>query len=405
MRPLRWIGLGLLLLAACHNTNEQPAPSVPQVLDVRLQPLAAATGLGSVMDLQAPPGDPRIFIAERSGKIHVIDENGVMLATPFLDLSSRILVTGEGGLLSFTFDPAYGQNSGSDFVYVHFTDNIIDPNGDIVVERYTLSADPNVLDPTPTPIIRIGHRQANNHYGGRVMFGPDGMFYISTGDGGGGDNEFGHAQDPNSLLGKLLRIDVSSLTAGNPPYQIPSDPGTGNPVWPNVGRNEVWAIGLRNPFRPAFDFITGFLYIADVGQSQREEVDVVPATLPMLNYGWNIFEGSLCSAGPCDDPALLSSLTMPVYEYRHTEGCAIIGGYVYRGAAIPSIRGTYFFSDLCSGFLRGMAVQVGAIPAIVESPNANAGANVTQSFGRDGAGELYVLTGDGRVLKIVGPPP
>src|SRR5262249_40579393 len=160
--------------------------------------------------------------------------------------------------------------------------------------------------------------------GGRVMFGPDGMFYISTGDGGGGNNQFGHAQKPDSLLGKLLRIDVSSLTAGNPPYQIPSGLLDGNPVWPNgVGRNEVWAIGLRNPFRPAFDFTTGFLYIADVGQDQREEVDVVTdTTQPALNYGWSIFEGSLCvdvNVDPsiqCNDPVLLSSLTMPVYEYR-----------------------------------------------------------------------------------------
>ena len=412
MRLPRWIGLGLFLLAACHNTNEQPAPSVPQVLDVRLQPLAAATGLGSLMDLQAPPGDKRIFIAERSGKIHVIDENGNMLPTLFLDLSGRINQSfkGEDGFLSFTFDPAYGQNSGSDFVYVHWVDRSLDDNGDIVVERYTVSAtDANVLDPTPTPIIRIAHHEAANHYGGRVMFGPDGKFYISTGDGGLGNNVLLHAQDPNSLLGKLLRIDVSNLVAGPPAYAIPQD----NPVWPNqFGRNEVWAIGLRNPFRPAFDFPTGFLYIADVGQDQREEVDVVTdTTQPALNYGWSIFEGTLCldvNVDPgisCNDPALLSSLTMPVYEYRHTEGCAIIGGYVYRGAAIPSLQGIYFFSDLCSGFVRGLAFQPGAIPAIVESPNANAGSGVTQSIGRDGAGELYVLTSDGRVLQIVGPPP
>jgi hypothetical protein len=404
MRLLRWIGLGLLSLAACHNTNEQPAPSVPQVLDVRLQPLAAAAGLDQPIDLQAPPGDARIFIAQLGGKIRVIDATGNLLPTPFLDLSSRIQpTTGEGGLLSFTFDPAFGTNG---FVYVHFTENNLDPHGDIVVERYTVSStDVNVLDPTPTPIIRIAHHDDTNHYGGRVMFGPDGMFYISTGDGGGANNQYGHAQDPNSLLGKLLRIDVSALTGGTPPYAIPLS----NPVWPLVGRNEVWAIGLRNPFRPAFDFPTGFLYIADVGQNAREEVDVIDVgnvtALTMLNFGWNIVEGSLCDAGPCDS-GTLANLTMPVYEYTHTgpdSGCAIIGGYVYRGTAIPSLQGVYFFSDLCSQFVRGMVVQPGTTPAIVQAPNATPGASVI-SIGRDGAGELYILTDGAGVQKIIGPP-
>ena len=399
MRIPRWVGFVLISLAACHNSNTPTPPALPQVLDVRLQPLAAATGLGSVMDLQAPPGDARIFIAERSGKIHVIDGTGKLLATPFLDLSGRINQNfiGEDGFLSFTFDPAYGS-PGTNFVYAHFVDRSLDNNGDIVVERYALSADPNVLDPTPTPIIRIAHHEASNHYGGRVMFGPDGMLYISTGDGGGANNQFGHAQDPNSLLGKLLRIDVSSLTAGTPPYAIPAD----NPVWPLVGRNEVWAIGLRNPFRPAFDFPTGLLYIADVGQDQREEVDVVDDTLSGLNYGWNIMEGSLCNPALCPPPAGVT-LTPPIYEYTHAEGCAIIGGYVYHGS-ISSLQGVYFFSDLCSGFVRGLAFQPGTTPAIVQAPNANVGANVTQSIGRDGAGELYFLTGDGRVLQLVGPP-
>jgi glucose/arabinose dehydrogenase len=394
MRLSRAVGLfsALLPLASCHNTTQiDTGPALPQVLDVKLQTLGAAAGVTSPMDLQAPPGDARIFIAERTGKIRIIDASNVLLATPFLDISSRIKqpFIGEDGLLSFTFDPAYDVNG---FVYVHFVDRSLDDNGDIVVERYTLSADPNVLDPTPTPIIRIAHRQASNHYGGRVMFGPDGMFYLSTGDGGGGDNQFGHAQDPTSLLGKMLRIDVSALTAASPPYAFPAD----NPVWPLAGRNEVWAIGLRNPFRPSFDFLTRRLYIADVGQTKREEVDVVDATLPGLNYGWNIFEGSLCSAGPCPDP----TLTVPVYEYTHADGsCAIIGGYVYRGTAMPTLQGLYFFSDLCTGFVRAL-LALGNSAIVVQAPGANAGGAV-QSIGQDGAGELYILTSDGRVQKIV----
>ena len=171
-----------------------------------------------------------------------------------------------------------------------------------------------------------------------------------------------------------------------------------NPVWPSVGRNENWAIGLRNPFRYAFD--AGQLYIADVGQGAREEIDVVSATTSGLNYGWSIMEGTLCLGigGSCMTPGL----TAPVYDYDHGRGCAIIGGYVYRGTAMPELQGTYLFSDLCSGFVRGLTFENG-VPTVAQAPMANAGAGVTQSFGQDGAGELYILTGDGRVLKVVRP--
>ncbi|HTQ75334.1 MAG TPA: PQQ-dependent sugar dehydrogenase [Burkholderiales bacterium] len=336
-----------------------------------------------------------MFIAERTGQILVIDSNGALVSTPFLDISSRVLpLQGEGGLLSFTFDPNFLSNG---FVYVHWTDNSITPTGDIVVERYQVSGtNHDVLQTPGVEIIRIPHPDATNHYGGRVMFGPDGMLYLSTGDGGGGNNQFGHAQDPGSLLGKILRLDVASL-----PYSIPAD----NPVWPVVGRNEVWAIGLRNPFRPAFDVLSNRLYIADVGQGLFEEVDVVgttdPATAAGRNYGWSIMEGSHCfGASTCN----MTGLTLPVYDYDHNSGeCAVIGGFVYRGSAIPGLQGTYLFSDLCLGFLRGLTLDASGSATVVQAPMANAGSGVTQSFGRDGAGELYILTGDGRVLKIVGP--
>ena len=312
-------------------------------------------------------------------------QNGALLSTPFLDISSRVTIQGEAGLLSFAFDPQYPT---SGFVYVHFIENIPNTTGDIVVERYHVSSDPNVLQTPGTEVIRIPHRDANNHYGGRVAFGPDGMLYLSAGDGGGGNNQFMHAQDAASHLGKLLRIDVSAL-----PYAIPPD----NPVWPGVGRNENWAIGLRNPFRYAFD--AGQLYIADVGQDQREEIDVVSASASGLNYGWSIMEGTLCLAigGPCSTPGL----TAPVYDYDHAGGrCAIIGGYVYRGAAIPALQGKYLFSDLCTGFVRSLSLQ-NNIATVSEEPNANVGTPF--SFGQDGSGELYVLTADNRVLKIVSP--
>jgi len=396
------VGLGLLLPAACGDSssyNDMPPltpaaattcgngsilmpPSLlpnPAPVNFRLlEVIGSAAGLNGPMDLQAPPNDPRLFIAERPGRICIV-QNGALLPTPFLDISSRVTTDGEAGLLSFAFDPQFSTNG---FVYVHFIENIPGTTGDIVVERYLVSS-PNVLQTPGTEVIRIPHREAGNHYGGRVAFGPDGMLYLSTGDGGGGNNQFGHAQDAASHLGKLLRIDVSTL-----PYTIPAN----NPVWPNnVGQNENWAIGLRNPFRYAFD--AGQLYIADVGQSAREEIDVVAAGTPGVNYGWSIMEGTLCLAigGPCSTPGL----TAPVYEYGHPEGCAIIGGYVYRGAAVPGLLGQYLFSDLCGGFVRTLSIT----GVVSEEPNVNVGNPL--SFGQDGFGEIYVLTADNRVLLIV----
>jgi len=382
------VAVGLLLPVACGDSGSSSSSSssvdLPP-LGVRLQEVFAA-GLSSPIDLQAPPGDARLFIAERPGRIRIV-QGGTLLpaSASFLNIASRVSVNGEAGLLSFAFDPQFSTNG---FVYVHFVENIPGTTGDILVERYQVSStDPNILQTPGTEVIRIPHRDAANHYGGRVTFGPDGMLYLSAGDGGGGNNQFGHAQDAASHLGKLLRLDVSTL-----PYAIPTD----NPVWPNAGQNENWAIGLRNPFRYSFD--AAQLYIADVGQGAREEIDVVSASASGLNYGWSIMEGTLCLAigGPCTTPGL----TPPVYEYDHTQGCAIIGGYVYRGAAIPELQGQYVFSDYCSGFVRSLSIENGVV-TVRQAPAANAGSFVVQSFGQDGAGELYILNGDGRVLQIV----
>jgi glucose/arabinose dehydrogenase len=375
--------LGLLLPAACGDSGSNNEPLPPFAMGLQ-EVFGTAAMLDGPIDLQAPPGDARLFIAERPGRIRVA-QNGALLPTPFLDISSRVTTQGEAGLLSFAFDAQFSTNG---FVYVHFIENVPNTTGDIVVERYQVSSNPNLLDVSSVqPLIRIPHRDANNHYGGRVAFGPDGMLYVSAGDGGGGNNQFGHAQDAASHLGKLLRIDVSTL-----PYTIPAD----NPVWPNVGQNENWAIGLRNPFRYAFDVPTGQLYIADVGQGAREEIDVVSAGASGLNYGWSIMEGTLCLAigGPCTTPGL----TAPVYEYDHGQGCAIIGGYVYRGAAIPELHGQYLFSDLCGAFVRSLGIENG-IATVREAPMVNVGTPL--SFGQDGFGEVYVLTADGRVLRVV----
>src|SRR5215471_10692114 len=317
----------------CAAGSPAPLPN-PASTDFKLQAVPGANGLPSPMDLQAPAGDARLFVAEREGRICIV-QNGVLLTTPFLDISSRVTTDGEAGLLSFAFDPNYASNG---FVYVHFIENVA-PFGDIVVQRYAVSPNPNVLQTPGVEVIRIPHQQASNHYGGRVAFGPDGMLYLSIGDGGGSNNQFGHAQDAASHLGKMLRIDVSTL-----PYAIPND----NPAWPVVGKNENWAIGLRNPFRYAFD--GSQLYIADVGQNLFEEVDVV-ANAAGLNYGWSIMEGKQCfQAASCD----MTGLTLPVYDYPHGPECAIIGGYVYRGS-VTALQGKYLFSDLCTGWLRTLS--------------------------------------------------
>src|SRR6266704_631832 len=265
------VGLGLLLPAACGDSTSSV---------VRLQQVfGSAAGLVGPIDLQAPPGDSRLFIAERPGRIRVV-QGGTLLPTPFLDISSRVYTQGEAGLLSFAFHPQFA--SGQPFVFVHFVESVTGNQGNIVVERYSVStSDPNLLDAASAQlVIRISHAANNNHYGGRVAFGPDGMFYLSVGDGGGGGDPSGNGQNAATLLGKLLRLDISTL-----PATFPND----NPIWPSAGqRNENWAIGLRNPFRYAFD--SGQLYIADVGQDQREEIDVVQANSAGLNYGWSLME-------------------------------------------------------------------------------------------------------------------
>ena len=352
---------------------------------LRLQEVVGtAAGLSAPIDLQAPPGDARLFIAERPGRIRIV-QNGTLLSTPFLDIAGRVATEGEGGLLSFAFHPQFG--AANPFVYVMYTANPGASGADIVVERFQLSAgNPNQLQNTGVQVLRVAHPTFTNHYGGRVAFGPDGMLYVSIGDGGGGGDPNGNAQDAASLLGKVLRLDVSAL-----PYSVPAD----NPSWASGARRENWAIGLRNPWRYAFDAPTGLLYIADVGQDQREEINIVPATSAGRNYGWNVTEGTRCyAASSCST----TGFTLPAVEYDHGEGCSITGGYVYRGTALPELQGRYFYSDFCEGFLRSLRYDGGVVVERVQWIPPGVG-NI-QSFGQDGAGNLYLLLRTGRVLRV-----
>jgi glucose/arabinose dehydrogenase len=370
--------------SAGFTTPPLPAPTPTTPVTLALS--TVVTGLDSPVFLTAPPGDRRQFIVERAGRIRIRD-NGAMLAIPFLDLSGRVSTAGEGGMLSMAFHPQYATN-GQYFIYY------VDFSGDIVVERRTVSANPNLSDPTSAlEIIRIGHPNFTNHYGGLIAFGPDGYLYVGTGDGGGAGDPRGNAQNLNSLLGKLLRLDVGGAMAGAP-YAIPAT----NPFAGRIGqRGEIWAYGLRNPWRYAFD--GGKIYIADVGEQRIEEVDIGPAAAGGLNYGWNIMEGSLCYNAPTCSSA---GLVLPAVEYDHSGGaCSITGGYVYRGAALPELIGRYFYSDYCAGFLKSFLSPGAGVGASEQTdwPVAKVGAIV--SFGRDSDGELYLITANGTIYKIV----
>jgi len=347
---------------------------------------AVATGLSSPLLATAPTGDSRLFIVERPGRIRIV-KNGTLLSTPFLDVSSRVGTTGEGGLLSVAFDPAYATNG---FFYVDFTDL----SGNIAVERFQVSANPDVADPSPLRILSIAHPVNTNHYGGLVAFGPDGFLYVGVGDGGGAGDVPRNAQNLNVLLGKLLRLDVRNASLVQP-YAIPTD----NPfATSNTQRREIWAYGLRNPWRYAFDAPSGQLYIGDVGQDRREEIDVVPAATGGINFGWNIVEGTLCYP---NDPCNKAGTTLPVLDYPHdsTGGCSISGGFVYRGNAIAGLKGRYVYSDFCSGFLRSILVVNGAATEAIDWNITSVGQIL--SFGLDAAGELYMLGANGTVYRLI----
>ena len=345
-----------------------------------------AANLDNPTWLTAPAGDARLFVTERPGRIRIVD-NGTTRDLPYLDIGARISTDGEGGLLSLAFDPQFARNG---YFYVYYTDL----QRNIVVERFSAGATPNAANPTSgLVILRIPHPTYQNHFGGQLAFGPDGYLYLGTGDGGGAGDPQGNARNPLSLLGKLLRIDVAASTLAQP-YAIPPT----NPYLDGiVGRREIWALGLRNPWRFSFD--GSQLYLSDVGQDRREEVNIVDARQGALNFGWNIMEGSLCyNAASCDR----SRLTLPAFEYDHgaadVNGCSITGGFVYRGRALPELAGRYFYSDYCGGYLKSFFSTSGGIVESRDWDIDDIGRVV--SFGQDAQGELYLITGGGAIHKI-----
>jgi glucose/arabinose dehydrogenase len=343
------------------------------------------SGLDEPVDLKhAGDGSGRLFVVEQAGRIRII-RNGVLQPDPFLDIEPLVNSRGnEQGLLGLAFHPDYESNA---FFFVNYTD----VNGDTVVARYSVSADdPNRADPASAKILLQVDQPFANHNGGDLVFGPDGYLYIGLGDGGSAGDPQGNGQTLSTLLGKLLRIDINN----GDPYAIPP----GNPFLgrPEV-RPEIWAYGLRNPWRYAFDRATGDLYIADVGQNALEEINFQPAGSPGgENYGWNLYEGSRAyEGGPAE------GLIMPVAEYSHAEGCSVTGGYVYRGPGLPALDGVYLYGDYCSG-------QVWALYRTASGWENTALFEAfffISSFGEDEAGELYLLDHrGGAVYQLVAAP-
>jgi len=357
---------------------------------------SVATGLARPLFVTAPVGDARLFIVEQGGTIRIL-ANGALRPTPFLNIRGQVLAGGERGLLGLAFAPDYAA---SGLFYVNYTDT----DGDTVIARFRVSADPDVADAASEEVLLQIGQPFGNHNGGMLAFGFDGYLYIGMGDGGSADDPGNRAQSDATLLGKMLRIDVSGGAGSG--YAIPpSNPFAGGAL----PLPEIWAKGLRNPYRFSFDRVMGDLYIGDVGQNEREEVDVEPlGDAGGRNYGWRLMEGFACfiPASGCND----GSLTLPVHQYTHTGGrCSITGGYVYRGS-IAAIFGHYFFADYCSSEVFSFVWDgAGGITGLTNRTAELAPAGGFQaitSFGEDGNGELYIVQfgggeATGQVFRIV----
>ena len=393
---LVFAGLVLLVMGAGlpaygQGDGEEPVTTrsaPPDPAQVRLEEVAAGFDR-PLLATHAGDGSGRLFVVEQTGRIWIVAE-GERLERPFLDLSARVTpISGysEQGLLGLAFHPEYADNG-------RFFINYTDSGGDTVVAEYAVSADdPNVAAPGSERVLLRVEQPFRNHNGGHMAFGPEGYLYLALGDGGSAGDPQGNGQNPWTLLGTILRIDVDGEGEEGRPYAIPPD----NPfVESGLGAPEVWAYGLRNPWRFSFDRATGDLYIADVGQNQWEEVNFQVADSPGgENYGWNRYEGAHpFSGGPAPE-----DMTLPVAEYAHSEGgCSVSGGYVYRGEALPDLAGVYFYGDWCSGNIWALyRDEAGAWQNMAFIPQSGL---MIASFGEDEAGELYVVDYNGGVWRF-----
>ncbi len=348
-----------------------------------------ATGLDAPTDIQFPnDGTGRMFIVEQPGRIRII-QNGQLLSTAFLDVTDRVDSQGsEQGLLGLAFHPLYSENG---LFFVSYTDK----QKHDVIARFHVSDAPERADPSSEVVLTSVDDPFPNHNGGVLAFGPDGYLYAGLGDGGSANDPFGNGQNTNTLLGKILRLDVNH----GDPYAIPAD----NPFLHGEGRPEIWAYGLRNPWRLSFDKGSGDLYIADVGQDTWEEVDFLPAGgAGGTNFGWNYREASHPFRG---NPPASAHLTYPVAEYSHADGsCAVIGGYVYRGQMLEW-QGVYFYGDYCSGKIWGLLNPADSSnsPGWTSGLLFETGKSIT-AFGQDPGGELYFADRNGPLYRLESAP-
>ena len=345
--------------------------------------LTQVTGLEAVVDIKhAGDNSGRLFLLQQPGVVR-IHKNGTLLSTGFIDISNKVLTGSEHGLLSLDFSPNFSSNGR---VYLYYS-NL---EGNTVLSRFIAQGDH--LDPDSEEILLVINQPFANHNGGRIEFGPDGMLYLGLGDGGSAGDPQGNAQNPQTLLGKLIRLDVESPASG---FVIPAD----NPFANDPGtRSEIWATGLRNPWRMAFDSLTGDLYIADVGQDKFEEVDFQPVTSTGgENYGWNTLEANDCfTESSCDT----TGLTAPTASYDHSEGCSITGGQVYRGTKYPALSGRYLYGDFCTGRIWSLKKTGNNFQVEVLRERGSG----MFTFGEDQAGDLYLSTSGGVFLLSDGPP-
>jgi hypothetical protein len=377
------------LLSATRCVRAQTAP------EIALEPLA--TGLAQPTAI-AHAGDSRLFLTLQRGRV-VVFESGAVRPTAFLDVTALVGCCGERGLLGLAFHPRYAENG---LFFVNYTNTA----GNTVVARYRVSsADPNLADPSSAVTLLTITQPFANHNGGHLAFGPDGYLYIGMGDGGSANDPTCAGQRDDTLLGKMLRIDVDANSGASPFYGIPPD----NPyAAPGGARGEIWAKGFRNPWRYSFDRATGDLYVGDVGQGAREEIDFQPAgSAGGENSGWKMMEGTLCTGGTSGCPAGVPAcnapgLTLPIVEYTHSGGdCSVTGGYVYRGRLHPRLTGTYFYGDYCTGKIWGAARSGSAWTTRLFAPRAS---NLT-TFGEDAAGELSLATEGGVLARVVDSNP
>jgi glucose/arabinose dehydrogenase len=388
---------------AAPPASAQVCDGISTVSGAELTTVRIASSLNRPVFVGSPPGDTeRLFILEQNGPIRIV-RNGTLLYEPFLDLSDLVYGPDEGGqseqgLLGLAFHPNYAVN-GTLFVYT-----TADVAGNNMVVRYQRDpGNPDRGDPASRQVlITIPHPDFGNHDGGTIAFGPDGYLYIASGDGGSGCDPQGNAQSGASLLGKILRLDVDTS-----PYAVPPD----NPfAGPDGFADEVWAYGLRNPWRIAFDPANGDLYIPDVGQNEREEIDYQPASSPGgENYGWDLYEGLSCPNPSCGSvTCAIPAYVPPVFEYSHDAGaCSITGGVVYRGCRMPDLHGRYFFADYCSAQVTSFVMAGGAPTDLRDhsaelQPAAPFALGEIVAFGTDARGEMYVADLGGTVPVIQG---